>query len=573
MTSSPDVGAPSHEEEQWHSIDWASCHRHVRRLQTRIVKATQEGRWNKVKALQHLLTHSFAAKALAVKRVTENQGKRTPGVDGETWSTPQAKSRAVLSLKRRGYKPLPLKRVYIPKSNGKMRPLGIPTMRDRAMQALYLLALEPVAESLADRNSYGFRPQRSPADAIGQCYTVLSQKAAPPWILEGDIKGCFDHIDHDWLTAHIPLDKVVLRKWLKAGFMDKHSLYPTETGTPQGGIISPTLANLALDGLEGLLAEQFGSKGKHPHRARQNKVHYVRFADDFIITGASKELLESEVLPLVQQFMADRGLSLQMDKTRITHVTEGFDFLGQNIRKYGGKLLIKPAQKSVKALLERVREIVKGNKTAKQVNLIGLLNPVIRGWAYYHRHVVAKETFQAVDKEIWLILWRWASRRHPNKSRRWINRKYFHAIGSWSRVFSAETRANSPDQEPERLTLVRTSAISIRRHIKIKGEANPYDPQWEAYFEERLRLKMKDSLLGRRKLLSLWLSQGGTCPLCSQQLSRETGWHVHHITWKSQGGSDRQSNLVMLHPNCHRKVHSQGIEVVKPVPARGLRKA
>lgn len=193
MTSSQDVGAPSHEEVQWHSIDWASCHRHVRRLQTRIVKATQEGRWNKVKALQHLLTHSFAAKALAVKRVTENQGKRTPGVDGETWSTPQAKSQAVLSLKRRGYKPLPLKRVYIPKSNGKMRPLGIPTMKDRAMQALYLLALEPVAESLADRNSYGFRSQRSPADAIGQCYTVLSQKAAPSWILEGDIKGCFDH--------------------------------------------------------------------------------------------------------------------------------------------------------------------------------------------------------------------------------------------------------------------------------------------------------------------------------------------------------------------------------------------
>jgi RNA-directed DNA polymerase len=477
MTSSQDVGAPSHEEVQWHSIDWASCHRHVRRLQTRIVKATQEGRWNKVKALQHLLTHSFAAKALAVKRVTENQGKRTPGVDGQTWSTPQAKSQAVLSLARRGYKPLPLKRVYIPKSNGKMRPLGIPTMKDRAMQALYLLALEPVAESLADRNSYGFRPQRSPADAIGQCYTVLSQKAAPPWILEGDIEGCFDNIGHDWLTAHTPLDKVVLRKWLKAGFMDKHTLYPTETGTPQGGIISPTLANLALDGLEGLLAELFGSKEKHPHRAKQNKVHYVRFADDFIITGASKELLESEVLPLVQQFMADRGLSLQMDKTRITHITEGFDFLGQNVRKHGGKLLIKPSQKSVKALLERVREIVKGNKTAKQVNLIGLLNPVIRGWANYHRHVVAKETFQTVDKEIWLILWRWASRRHPNKSRRWINRKYFHAIGSWSRVFSAETRANAPEGEPERLTLVRTSAIPIRRHIKIKGEANPYDPQ------------------------------------------------------------------------------------------------
>jgi RNA-directed DNA polymerase len=570
MTSSTDEGAPSHQDVQWHSIDWASCHQQVRRLQTRIVKATQAGRWNKVKALQYLLTHSFAAKALAVKRVTENQGKRTPGVDGETWSTPQAKSQAILSLRRRGYQPLPLKRVYIPKSNGKLRPLGIPTMKDRAMQALYLLALEPVAECLADKNSYGFRPQRSAADAIGQCYTVLCQKAAPAWILEGDIKACFDNIDHNWLATHIPTDKVVLQKWLKAGFMDKHCLHPTEAGTPQGGIISPTLANLALDGLEGLLAEHFGSKETHPYRAKQNKVHYVRYADDFLITGTSKELLEKDVLPLVQRFMQDRGLELQMEKTRITHVTEGVDFLGQNIRKYGGKLLIKPSPKKVHNLLERVRDIVKGNKTAKQANLIGLLNPVIRGWANYHRHVVAKETFQSMDKEIWLILWRWASRRHPNKSGRWINRKYFHSIGNWNRVFSAERRAISPEGEPERLTLVRTSAIPIRRHIKIKGEANPYDPQWEEYFEERLHLKMKDSLLGRRKLLSLWLNQGGTCLLCDQQLSTETGWHVHHIIQKSQGGGDGQSNLVMLHPNCHRKAHSQGVKVVKPVPAREL---
>lgn len=570
MTSLPDEGAPSHQDMQWHSIDWASCHQQVRRLQTRIVKATQAGRWNKVKALQYLLTHSFAAKAWAVKRVTENQGKRTPGVDGETWSTPQAKSQAILSLKRRGYQPLPLKRVYIPKSTGKMRPLGIPTMKDRAMQALHLLALEPVAEGLADKNSYGFRPQRSAADAMEQCYTVLCQKTAPAWILEGDIKACFDNIDHTWLTTHIPTDKVVLRKWLKAGFMDKHCLHPTEAGTPQGGIISPTLANLALDGLEGLLAEHFGSKETHPHRAKQNKVHYVRYADDFLITGASKEVLEKDVLPLVQRFMQDRGLELQMEKTRITHVTEGVDFLGQNIRKYGGKLLIKPSPKKVHNLLERVRDIVKGNKTAKQVNLIGVLNPVIRGWANYHRHVVAKETFQSVDKEIWLILWRWASRRHPNKSGRWINRKYFHPIGNWNRVFSAETRAISPEGAPERLTLVRTSAIPIRRHTKSKGEANPYDPRWEEYFEERLHLKMKDSLLGRRKLLSLWLNQGGTCPLCDQQLSLETGWHVHHIIQKSQGGSDGQSNLVLLHPNCHRKAHSQGTKVVKPVPAREL---
>ena len=249
--------APSGPELAWSGIGWDHCRHQVRRLQARIVKATQEGRRGKVKALQWLLTHSFCGKALAVKRVTENQGKRTAGVDRQVWSTPGAKWKAVLSLKRRGYQPLPLRRVYIPKRNGKLRPLGIPTMRDRAMQALYLLALEPISETTADRNSYGFRPERSTADAIEQCFKVLALRTSAPWILEADIRGCFDNISHDWLLAHVPTDTVMLRKWLKAGFVDGTTLYPTDDGTPQGGIISPTIANMALDGLEGLLAEAF----------------------------------------------------------------------------------------------------------------------------------------------------------------------------------------------------------------------------------------------------------------------------------------------------------------------------
>lgn len=219
------AGAPSHESVNWHSIDWAACHREVRRLQARIVKATREGKHGKVKALQWVLTHSFSGKALAVRRVTENQGKKTPGVDGITWSTPEAKSQAMLSLKRRGYSPQPLKRVYIPKANGKMRPLGIPTIKDRAMQALYLLALEPVAETKADRCSFGFRPERSTADAIEQCFTALARQISPQWILEGDIKGCFDNISHDWLLGHIPTDREILRKWLKAGYMEDRQLF------------------------------------------------------------------------------------------------------------------------------------------------------------------------------------------------------------------------------------------------------------------------------------------------------------------------------------------------------------
>jgi RNA-directed DNA polymerase len=322
-----------------------------------------------VKVLQRLLTGSFSGKTLAVKRVTENQGRRTAGVDRQLWSTSESKSQAVQNLNRRGYKPLPLRRVYIPKSQDKMRPLGIPTMKDRAMHAVHLLALEPISETKADRNSYGFRSERATQDAIGQCFIILSKKTSSPWILEGDIRGCFDNIDHGWLINNIPMDKKILRKWLKAGYIHKRILYPTDAGTLQGGVISATLANMTLDGLEAEL-------GKF---RRQDKVHMVRYADDFIITGNSKELLENEVKPLVEKFLSARGLELSPEKTSITHIDKGFDFLGVNIRKYNGKLLIKPSKKNVKNFLDKVRNAIKDNKTAKQVNLIKMLNPIITG--------------------------------------------------------------------------------------------------------------------------------------------------------------------------------------------------
>ena len=303
----------------WHGINWAEAQRQVRRLQTRIVKAAQGGRHNKVKALQWLLTHSFSGKAIAVKRVTENKGKNTPGVDKVTWKTPRAKASAIASMKRRGYSPLPLRRVLIPKKNGKMRPLGIPVMRCRAMQALHLLALEPIAETTADLNSYGFRPERSTADAGEQCFKSLAKKASAEWVLEGDIQGCFDNISHDWMIANVPTDKTILKKWLKAGFVYQNELFPTDAGTPQGGIISPVLANMTLDGLEAMLTEKFP-------RARWTglKMNMVRYADDFIITGHSKEWLEQEVRPVLVEFLAERGLVLSPEKTKITHIGEGF---------------------------------------------------------------------------------------------------------------------------------------------------------------------------------------------------------------------------------------------------------
>lgn len=476
MTATKVVAAPSHKEVDWHNLNWASINRQVKRLQMRIAKAARESNWREVKAFQRLLTRSFSAKALAVKRVTENQGKKTPGVDGETWTPPDAKLKAVLSLGQRNYKTLPLRRVYIPKSNGKKRPLGIPTMKDRAMQALYKLALEPVAETLADRNSYGFRMERSTADAIEQCRIVLAKRTSSPWILEGDIKGCFDNISHQWLMDNICMDKDILRKWLKAGYIDLGTLFPTEAGTPQGGIISPVLANMTLDGLEAEIKKTFRPK---------DKVHMVRYADDFIITGRSKELLEDKVRPLVENFLRDRGLELSQEKTRITHIEEGFDFLGQNIRKYDGKLLVKPSKRNVKAFLNKVRKTMKDNKSAKTASLIGLLNPIIRGWANYHRNVNAKSTFAKVDWLIWLKLWQWCRRRHPNKGARWIKAKYFKRMGNRDWVFAADTDVIQQGATKKLVTLVDAAATRIWRYVKIRGLANPFDPEWESYFEKR----------------------------------------------------------------------------------------
>ena len=560
------VGAASHKAEDWHSIDWAKAHRSVRRLQMRIVKATQEKKWGKVKALQRLLTHSFSGKALAVKRVTENQGKRTPGVDGKTWKTPQEKATAIQMLRQRGYHPQPLRRIYIPKSNGGKRPLSIPCMSCRAMQALYLLALDPIAETTSDPNSYGFRKARSPADAIEQCFTALGKTRSPQWILEGDIKACFDRISHEWLLAHIPMEKSILRKWLKAGFIEKHVLHPTEEGTPQGGICSPVIANLALDGLERKLLERYPK----PKTGYNAKVNYVRFADDFIVTGISKELLEQEVKPLIEQFMRERGLTLSPEKTVITHINDGFDFLGQHVRKYNGKLIIKPSRKNVSTFLQKVRTLIKANQQATAGNLIAQLNPIIRGWANYHQHVVSKVTFARVGHAIFCALWRWTKRRHPNKSKQWVKERYFKSVNGKNWVFYGAIATKEGFVENY---LLYPAYVPIKRHVKIKGEANPYDPAWEEYFEKRLGVKMVHNLKGKRQLIALWKEQKGLCPICQQQITKLTGWHNHHIVWRVNGGKDTAENRVLLHPNCHRQVHSQRLEVVKPRPARGERKA
>jgi RNA-directed DNA polymerase len=566
-TPDPSVGATTDRPIAWHQTNWRKAERTVRRLQTRIAQATQAGKWGKVKALQRLLTHSLSGKALAVRRVTENTGKRTPGVDGEIWKTPEQKAEAIQSLTQRGYHPLPLRRVYIPKSNGGRRPLSIPTMRDRAMQALYLLALDPVSETMADPNSYGFRRGRCTADAIEACFIALCQKDRAQWILEGDIRSCFDRISHPWLVTHIPMEKAMLAKWLKAGYLEKRRLFPTEEGTPQGGICSPVIANMALDGLERLLAAHFPKTGKESKRA---KVNLIRYADDFCITGASKELLEQEVKPLVEQFLSERGLQLSSEKTVITHIEQGFDFLGQTVRKYQkgkeAKFFITPSKKNVKAFLAKIRKHIKKSRDLTAGELITELNPQIRGWALYHRHAVSKDVFHAVDHEIFKALWDWAQRRHRHKTRWWIKDKYWPSTGPNRWVFTGILKGE--EGQTKVVHLLSADSIRIKRHTKIRAEANPYDPAWEPYFEKRLDVQMFAALKGRRWLQHLWKEQSGLCPLCQQKITKITGWHSHHILWRSQGGSDGTENRVLLHPNCHQQVHSQSLHVEKPRPVK-----
>ena len=485
MTTAATLLGASSPSSSWDAINWRTLQEHVQRLQMRIAKATRVGRWGKVKALQWLLTHAYSAKCLAVRRVVRNAGRNTPGVDGVLWKTSSQRGQAARSLQRRGYQPQPLRRIYIPKKNGKLRPLGIPTVGDRAMQALYLFALEPVSETVADPNAYGFRPQRATADAIEQCFNALAQKCSAQWIFEGDIKACFDQISHSWLIDHIPMDKPVLGKWLAAGYMEEGIVHPTEAGTPQGGIASPVLANMALDGLEAAAVSA---------APRRQKINVVKYADDFVITGASKEVLERTVKPVVVAFLKDRGLTLSEEKTRITHIDDGFDFLGFNVRKYDGKLLIKPAKLAVQRFLAGIRDLIKVNAAGKTVELIRQLNAKLRGWANYYRHVVAAQTFSYVDHQVYLALSAWIKRRHPNKSAQWRHQRYFRAEGHRRWVFSA--KRDAPGQHAY-LDLFRANSTPIVRHIKIRAHATPYDPAFTDYFTRRAQARRVSHLAWR----------------------------------------------------------------------------
>lgn len=528
-------------ELQWKSINWNEAETYVNRLQVRIAKATQDKKWNTVKRLQYLLTHSYYAKALAVRKITTNKGKNTSGVDKELWSTPASKMRGVLSLTDKNYKAKPLRRVFIEKKGKKAkRPLGIPCMYDRAMQALYALALDPVSEVTADTKSFGFRKGRSCQDACEYIFAALSRKVSAEWVLEGDIKGCFDHISHEWLIENIPMDKSVLKQFLKAGFVFENELFPTDDGTPQGGVISPILANMALDGMQEMLVNHFDLSAKGEISAfvhNKSKVNLVRYADDFIVTAATKETAE-EAKGLIREFLKTRGLELSEEKTTITHINDGFDMLGWTFRKFKGKLIVKPSKKSIKNFVASLSEtILKRGKAWKQEVLIEKLNQQIRGWTNYHQSVCASEAFAHIDYILYELLWRWAKRRHPHKGRWWVSLNYWHRRGNRNWVFSTE------DKE-----LLRVDHISIVRHTKVRIDANPYfDTQY--FLDRKFEHGMK-RLSGRFKLI--WKNQNGCCYHCGMPMEISDDREIFFKVPKSTGGKDEVPNMAYVHKHCQQ---------------------
>ena len=469
--TAPKAGALIRNHKTWYTLDWDKAWKVVRRLQRRIAKATKDKIWGKVKALQWILTHSHYAKALAVKRVTSNKGKKTPGVDGILWETTKQKVDAINSLNRHGYKSKPLRRIYIEKkSSGKYRPLSIPTMKDRAMQALHKLGLTPLSETTAGPHSYGFRPYRSCADAIGAVFNALSKPNSATWVFEADIAGCFDNISKQWLLDNIPMDKRILNQWLCAGYMEKGKMYPTLKGTPQGGIASPVLANMTLDGWQEVLLQA---------TPRRKRVNFVRYADDFIVTGKSKEILETSIIPVVKKFLAERGLTLSKEKSKITYIRDGFTFLGQRVRKKKGELHITPDKTGTLNLVKKLGKVIRKYVSRPIEGLFRDLNRILRGWANYHRFVVSGKAFEFVDFYVYNRLWRMLRKRHHNKSVKWLINKYWEKTGKIS-LFTLKRAEGKKNPQ-----ILNVRSIGYKRHRKIKAEANPYLVEYFSYFKYR----------------------------------------------------------------------------------------